>query len=449
MTTATPAPAGGPAAGDAGPPAAGADCYGGKPENLSSEQQAVLDSAELYLQRGLDLKRWWDRAWASRCFGQSFPLSTSYHRPDASFGFFDVATVQGREMPIMGNYQSLLYDQPKSPGADRGLAARYLRDQMHEFVLRYFMRISSFRQPQAFVPVSGVPQPPPPRLLQPFSLCFEETPAAVGSVGFGFSQLFFKRADNGEIGAFPETIQKAIVDLREIGPKYRWTLLYVDIFDFNFKLQPFGPETPSLVFPLPEGSYLIMDRAFVTHEDDPAPGVLGRFGFGYSFIKNPSPSVIAYGPGEFDAAIELINFTIYADGRVRSEAIFVVNRPTQIAAIPLNPLVLAEQAASLATLGTSRYFLGPLAETIRRLPFADASFDPVSATIALVNLLSGGLAAQTLCISMQQFEKIFLVKHFMQHYQTLEGSVQTWRQIPNWLDTANLPLWVVTGRTGT
>ena len=32
-----------------------------------------------------------------------------------SFGFFDVAKVEGRDMPIMGNYQSLLYDRPKSP----------------------------------------------------------------------------------------------------------------------------------------------------------------------------------------------------------------------------------------------------------------------------------------------------------------------------------------------
>ena len=159
----------------------------------------------------------------------------------------------------------------------------------------------------------------------------------------------------------------------------------------------------------------------------------------YSFIKNPVPGPIGYGPGEFDAAIELIYFTVFADGRVRADAVFVVNRPTRIANLPLNPLVWADQALNLASLGTARYLLGPLRDAVGRLPFAGASFDPVGASLALVNFLSGGLAAQTLCISMQQLEKDFLVKHFAQHYQTLEGSLQTWRQIPDWL---------VTGRAG-
>jgi hypothetical protein len=424
-------------------PVAGAGCYGGKPEGLSREQQAVLDSAEAYLARGLDLKRWWDRAYATDCFAQRFPLSTSYNRPDVSFGYYDVAKVDGRDMPIMGNYQSLFYDAPKAPGGDQRAAALWIRAQVREFVLRYFMRVSYFRQPEGFVPPAD--RQPPPRLLQPFSLCPQEKPAYVG---FGFSQLFFKRSDNGEIGEFPEALRYALADLREIGPKYAWTLLHVDIFDFNFTLQPFGPGTPSLNVPLTEGSYLVMDRAFVVNEDDPSPDVLGRYGFGYSFIKNPFPGPIGYGPGEFDAAIELIYFTVFADGRVRADAVFVVNRPTRIANVPLNPLVWAEQALNLASFGTARYLLGPLRDAFGRLPFADAAFDPVSASIALVNVLSGGLAAQTLCISMQQLEKSFLVKHFAQHNQTLVGSLQTWRQIPDWLDTKNLPAWVVTGRAG-
>jgi hypothetical protein len=419
-----------------------AACYGGPPENLSRDQQAVLDSAELYLGRGLELKRWWDQAYASDCFAQRFPLSTSYNRPDASYGFFDVARVEGRDMPIMGNFQSLFYDQPKSPGGGAA-AGRWMRAQVREFVLRYFMRISSFRQPEAFVPAAD--QPPPPPLLRPLSWCPEENPA---KIGFGFQQLFFERSDDGEVGAFPEAARYTIADLREIGPKYRWTLLWVDIFDFNFTLQPFGPGTPSLSVPLQEGSYLVMDRAFVLDQDDPAPGVLGRYGFGYAFIKNPAPSLIAYGPGEFDAAIELIYFTVFADGKVRVDAVFVVNRPTKIANLPLNPLVWAGQALNLASLGTARYLVEPLFAAAGRLPGADAGFDPVAASIGLINLLSGGLAAQTLCISMQQLEKDFLVKHFLQHYQTLEGSLQTWRQIPDWLDAKNLPPWVVTGRSG-
>lgn len=377
-------------------------------QQLTREEQSALDRAELYLERGLELKRWWDRTSAGGGFAQRFPLSTSYNRPDESFGFFDVAMVGGREMPIMGNFQTLLYDRPKSLAGDQAAAARWMRDQVRQFVLRYFMRVSYFRQPEAYVPATD--RPPTPLLLRPFSLCPEDNPAFIG---FGFSQLFFKRSDTGEIGAFPAADRYAMVDLREIGPKYRWTLLNVDIFDFNFAYQPLGPGTPSLTIPLTEGSHLIMDRAFVVDEHEPSPEVLGRYGFGYAFIKNPTPSLIAYGPGEFEAAIETITFTVFRDGTVRAAAVFVANRPIQIA----------------------------------HLPFG-FGFDPVAAAIALANLFSGGLTARNLCLTKEQLETIFLVKHFMQHYQTLQGSVQTWRQIPDWLDADALPGWVVSGRAG-
>ena len=56
-------------------------------------------------------------------------------------------------------------------------------------------------------------------------------------------------------------------------------------------------------------------------------------------------------------------------------------------------------------------------------------------------------AAQQLCISKEQLEKDFLAQHFIQHYTTIVGSLLTWRQIRDWLDSAALPEWVVTGRS--
>jgi hypothetical protein len=65
--------------------------------------------------------------------------------------------------------------------------------------------------------------------------------------------------------------------------------------------------------------------------------------------------------------------------------------------------------------------------------------------ISLANLVTGGLAGRQFCISMEELQRRFLVQHFMQHYEMLTGSVLTWRQIPDWLDQANLPQWVITG----
>jgi hypothetical protein len=424
-----------------------AGCCGDRqtaPRNgVDRERAAVLDSAELYLRRGLDLKRWWDQAYATNSFAQKFPLTVSSDRPDDSFGFFDVARVEGREMPIMGNFQSLLYDRPKSPTADKARAAQWMRDQARQFALRYFMRVSSFFQPDTFIPPGDRRQLP--ALLRPLSWCPEKNPV---QIGFGFDQLYYKRADDGQVRPFQETERTQIVDLRRIGPELEWILPYVTIFNFNLVTQPFGPGTPSLVVPLPEGSYLIMNRDFVVNEEAPAPDVLGCYGFGYAFIKNPVPTLFGFGPGEFDAAIEIIQFRVYKDGRIRSEAIFVVNQPTQIARVSLNPFDWGYRAADLLTFGTSRYLLAPFKQAVDRLPGSDLSFDPALLFVSTANLLTGGLAARDFCISLEQLERDFLVQHFQQHYQTLVGSVQTWRQIPDWLaPEEELPSWVVTGRS--
>ncbi|HKI03136.1 MAG TPA: hypothetical protein VKK31_14260 [Thermoanaerobaculia bacterium] len=417
---------------------------GASPWSVSQEERDVLDSADLYLRRGLDLKRWWDRACATNSFAQKFPLTVSFNRPDESFGFFDVARVDGRDMPIMGNYQSLFYDQPKSPVADRAEAARWTRDQLRQFVLRYFMRISHFRLPEAFIPNEDRVRVP--ALLRPLSWCPEENPA---QVGFGFSQFFAKERGSGEVRGFPEIDRYAIVDLRRIGTQLEWILPSVRIFDFKFSFQPFGPGTPSLVVPLNEGSYLVMNRDFVFDEEEPTPDLLGRYGFGYSFIKNPLPGLLAYGPGEFDAAIEIIRFTVDRAGRIRAEAIFVANRPSRVASVSLNPLDWGYQAANLLTLGTSRYLLEPFKRTWELLPGANASFDPVQLLISTANLMTAGLAARDFCVSLEQLEREFLVIHFQQHNAALVGSLETWRQIPDWLASEDrLPAWVVTGRSG-
>jgi hypothetical protein len=425
----------------------GTSCCGDRqtaPRNrVDRAHEAVLASADTYLRRGLDLKRWWDQAYATNSFAQKFHLTVSVDRPDESFGFFDVATVDGREMPIMGNFQSLLYDRPKSPATDKVKAAQWMRDQVRQFALRYFMRVSSFVQPEEFIPPGERAQTP--ALLRPLSWCPEENPL---QIGFGFHQRYYKGAGDGRVRPFPETESTKIVDLRRIGPEFEWILPQVTIFNFNFTVQPFGPQTPSVVVPLPEGSYLIMNRDFVVNEEAPAPELLGRYGFGYAFIKNPEPTLFGFGPGEFDAAIEIIQFSVKKDGSVSSEAIFVVNRPTRIANVSLNPFNWGYGAADLLTFGTSRYLLAPLKQAVDRLPGSALSFDPVSLFVTTANLMTGGLAARDFCISLQRLERDFLVQHFQQHYQTLIGSVQTWRQIPNWLaPEEELPPWVVTGRS--
>ena len=96
--------------------------------------------------------------------------------------------------------------------------------------------------------------------------------------------------------------------------------------------------------------------------------------------------------------------------------------------------------------GLTSRLLAPVKGMLDQLPFRGGSLDPVFSSIALLNLFTGGLAAQELCISRDDLEKEFLVQHFMQHYDLIVGSLLTWRQIPDWLaGEENLPQWVVRG----
>ncbi|HEY6249474.1 MAG TPA: hypothetical protein VI685_05910, partial [Candidatus Angelobacter sp.] len=249
---------------------------------------------------------------------------------------------------------------------------------------------------------------------------------------------------SGMTQAFPSYEQFAIVDQRELGKKFDWIVLKVRIFDFNIAARPFGSNGPELVLGANEESYLVGHQEFVNYNEHHIPGVFGDYGVGYAFIRSPIQGLFGYGPGEFDAAIELINFRVYETGYVTVRMVFIANRPTRIANLTVDPVGWSLSLADTLSFGLASPLLGPAKDLLDRLPLR-FNLDPVSAYVSGANLISGGAAARTLCISIQQLEKLFLLQHFKQHYQTIVGSLLTWRQIPDWLDQKNLPAWVISG----
>lgn len=401
----------------------------------------VLPRVSEYLAKGLDLKRWWDEV--ERNGGpepqQRFPLERSFNRPNRSFGFYGEAPVGGSVMPVMGNVQEMFYDQTRTPASLRHQAAEWMWAQVREFVMKYFMRVSSFREPAAYVDRN---HPIPPPALSRLSWCPGQEQG--GQRGFGFSQIFYKPTGSDAVQAFPKYQQFAVVDQREIGKAYEWIVLSVRILDFNIRSRPLGNAGPELVFGANEQSYLVTHQAFINHKERHLPGVLGDYGIGYAFIRNPVQGLFGYGPGEFDAAIETINFRVYETGYVTVRMVFIANRPTRIANLTVDPIQWSFALADLFSFGIASRVLSPAKDLLHQLPLR-FTFDPASAYVSGANLVSGGAAAQTLCISIEQLEKLFLLQHFNQHYQTVVGSLLTWRQIPDWLDAKNLPAWVVSG----
>ncbi|HET9284026.1 MAG TPA: hypothetical protein VFR24_18915 [Candidatus Angelobacter sp.] len=400
------------------------------------EDALVLPRVTTYLSRGIELLKWWREVESKGGPEIQFPIERSFNRPTRSFGFYGEAPVEGRMMPVMGNVQEMFYDQTRAPESLNRESAEWMWEQIREFVMKYFMRVSSFRQPEAYVDASF---PIPPPALRWLSWC----PNPQGDrVGFGFSQLFYKLMNNAGVYSYPSYDRFAIVDQREIGNLYEWLVLKVRIFDFSFKFRPLGNNGPELVFGENEQSYLAVHKEFVNYKDHHLPGVLGEAGIGYAFIKNPKPGPFSYGPGAFDAAVELINFRVYATGYVSVRMIFVANRPTGISNLVIDPVDWSFRVADVLSLGIASRLFGPARDLFDPLKF---SIDPVTLFVNAANGLSNDYAANALCISREQLERFFLLLHFRQHYQTIVGSLLTWRQIPDWLDQENLPAWVISG----
>jgi hypothetical protein len=404
---------------------------------LTDQDCAILGSVENALTNGLQLKQWWEQTDATHSYANRFETASTFNRPDHSFAFFDQAPLYGQPLQVMGDVMDLFYDRPKTP-AEAGAA--WMQEQIREFILHYFMRVSDFRRPQAYISPT---RPTPAPLLQPFSWCPDVSPV---HQGFGYAQFYYKLRDSGRVGKFPEEERFAVVDVRELEQKYEWIVLRVRIFDFNLTFRPLGQEFPEVGIPLLAQQWVVASRDFTLNEDHPAPQVLGQYGYGYAVLKDPTDrGLLAYGPGQFDAGFQLFHFRVLDTGEVRVKLVFVVNRPERILNLSLNPVTWSLTLADLVSFGLSSQFVEPVQGMLAQLPFRGVSLDPVFGSIALLNWLTGGLAARELCISRDDLDKEFLVQHFMQNYDLIVGSLQTWRQIPDWLDSAGLSEWVVKG----
>ena len=118
----------------------------------------VLPYVSEYLSRGLDLRRWWAEIEQKGGPKSTFDIERSFNRATRSFGFFGEAPVDGKTMPVLGNVQEMFYDNMRIPVGQEHSGQLTLA-QMREFVMKYLIRTTSFRQPEAYSDASS-PVPP-------------------------------------------------------------------------------------------------------------------------------------------------------------------------------------------------------------------------------------------------------------------------------------------------
>ena len=434
-------------------------------DSFTETEDELMDEVPDALKDGIALLDWWKTKDPTKSYKRHYTETESFNRPeDESYGFFDsvkLPSSDDKEVPINGNVQEMFYDDPKAsvsedalvklkvdPDEIAGLATGMMHEQVREFILKYFMRISDFRQPQPAESEDG------------------------GEVtGFGFSQVYYKRR-NCRIAKFPKEEQDKIVDLREFEKgedgkePYEWVVLKNPIFGFGFDFKPFGSLFDSLIgvsgpevkLPAEVFNYLVISKDFVVNEDltgsrkktskkkSGDDEAIGRYGFGYAFVNDPEPSVYGYGPGQLQPAFEQMVWSVHESGKVSVRAAFVAREPKGILHLSVDPLAWGFQFTK-ALGGEVPGFLQPIKRAWDRMPLTNRTFDPVLPTVALLNFFTAGQAAK-LGISKDRIIKEALFIHFLQHYQTIVGSLQTWRQIRDWtVKEAELPQWVVSGKS--
>lgn len=409
-------------------------------ETISEADRIVIDDAERALADGLSLKRWWEQKEATNSYAEPFELARIFNRSARVTGFFDVAPLGNSSLPVMGLVQEMLFDQPKQAVPVK------VRDELREFVLHYFMRVSSFHEPTSYVPGDQLRKANASRAFQPFSFCPNPVDARAG---FGYTQLYYKLRESGFIGKFPSHLQPRISDLRRLADIYEWIVLEVDIFNFNLSFTPFAGNSFSLNLPLREETYIVISRDFVTDLNDPTPNQLGQYGLGYALLK-PAPrrTIFAYGPGHFDAGFQLIDFYVDSRGKTNVRMVFVSNRPQRVLDLDVNPVSISFAFADLMTFGFVSRFFAPVRNTLERLSPRLQNLDPVTAYITAVNAATGNFTRDELCTSLKTLERDpMLLTHFMEHYEMISGALMTWRHVQSWLDRADLPEGIKEGTT--
>ncbi|MEM7357055.1 MAG: hypothetical protein AAF657_39945 [Acidobacteriota bacterium] len=420
-------------------------------ESFSEIEEQLLEAVPVALKDGVALLEWWQEKDPNKDYKHHYPETKTLNRPeDTSYGFFDSVKIPSSDkaVAINGNVQEMFYDDPKSPPGDAKLgkkATELMHEQIREFILTYFMRVSDFRQPE---------------LAESDGQDTERT-------GFGFSQEFYKRQGSEAIGRFAEGDQEKIVDLRDFkkvedGQPYEWIVLKNPIFGFGFNFKPFnslfhrliGVGGPQVKIPADVFNYLVISPEFVVWDEfadqdgfdanDPH-AVRARYGFGYAFVNDPEPSVYGYGPGQLQPAFEQMVWEIDNSGVIKVRAAFVAQEPRGILELSVDPLAWGFQFTK-ALGGEVPAFLQPAKRAWDKMPLTNTTFDPVLPTVALLNLVTGG-QAKRFGLSKDDIIKEALFIHFQQHYQTIVGSLQTWRQIKDWTSAEALPSWVVSGRS--
>ena len=316
-------------------------------DNLLPESQApaVAAAVETGICRGQELLRWWNSE-APRLVDLDAELP-----PGSSCrSFFGELQLEGKTTSVMGCLQQSTF-KPRTPGSGESPVS------LREWVNANFLRKSYWSQPG-------------------------ELPG-----GFLYRPALVKDAG----GASPaRTVTPDIdINLGEIGPKYEWAAIRLELLDYMKAFRKLGRYDRWLRRFNKESGYMVFHPAFFRPERPTPPGCVEEVCFGYAVAPwIVIPTFVAYGAGRFYSAIKQYRFFFNSDGSLTIQVAFVV---------------------------------APRIEKV--LDFR--GWDPVSATIRLLDLLT----LRRTSINRNAHNRIDLyglTQHVRVHHNLLEGMRHYW-----------------------
>lgn len=246
------------------------------PQDFTAHERFLVEKSELAVVKGLQLERW--SRDPKRTIKQfSLDLSRPYKLPNKAWGYFADVTIGGQTLTALGTQQQVEFGKISGPNPE---------ERLKEYVLGRFLSTSSWMYPDG------------------------------DSGGFTIQQMLYCKAD-GTCGRYAADQLTAARDWREIGTKYRWSLLTVFLHDFVIYLGPMKTV-------LKEAVAVVQHPDFVHIVPNPQPGYKLEVAFGYPFIDwAPVPNYFGFGPGKFDWALKTFSFLLRDNNEVRCDMEFV------------------------------------------------------------------------------------------------------------------------------
>ena len=362
---------------------------------LTPGDQEVLANVEAAIDQGREVKEWLDAERTSRIWMNRFPIARELHYPDLNFGFLMDANLRSGTLPVAGVCQDQLFAWPKAPAGCRQDLVK-VRARLRDFIFHRFMGITheeSWTRAEGLG--SGRRNPDSRQLVD----------------GWGYEQVFYKLKGTGEVGRFPDNQQRCIVPLEEIGTKYAWIVFKVDIFHLNAPVNLLGlANGPRLTVSLQQPVYTVMTPDYLVDQEDPEPGVVGKYGYGYSVIPNPTyKSLLAVGPSSLTHTIERLTFRLLKTGEMRAHMDYVMPQPQRV--LNLDPVGWSFGAADRLSFGAASKVFGPLKSMLQNL---QDRMDPVFMGMRILDTMTAGISSSEFSLDKDQLLKSIMMLHFVE-----------------------------------